>query len=317
MNAPLRAPLALSAGAGARGVERSLGEAAKLLVAAEAHALVLAELGQIELPAAERAEPTQLRAVASLYLASTLEAAGLIEAADDFVRLARSGGLPADLGQAGTLVNAFWGERNSRPTGDERLALFSRLFGAPAGPVDARAPVNAEFEGLLLDLCDAITEAIDGGSQGRVRAAGLRLMENIGASADGMVLMMAREIIDCLGQAIAILNHPQVRTALMARTMWDAVGAIDRRFRRPARPTLSHLRRGRAGMAVLAWLADVAENLDRGGGPIVSASDSVVDEAVNWVDETLSILRAEEPAGASPAGRTPQRTEPAWLDLAR
>ena len=308
---------------GANGVERAVGEAERLLLAAESHAVMLAELGAIELPPAVRADPMHMRAVASLYLASTLEAAGLIEAADDLARLVRTGALPGDLGEAAPLVAAFWNERRTRTNSDERAALFSRLFGAPPGPVDAVGSVNEEFEERLLDLCDAIIEAADRGTDRRVRVAGVRLAENVAGAANEMVLLMARDIISSLSQAIAILNHPQVRSALMARTLWDAVAAIDRRFRRAARPTLSYLRRGRAGMTVLAWLADALDESDLDDGNLVGPNDTVIDAAVNWVDETLSIIRAEEAGGATrqpyaSAGRNDTGSGgSAWLDLAR
>jgi len=302
---------------GSASVERAIDEAKRLLLSVEAHAVVLSELGAIELPPAIRAEPTQMRAVASLYLASTLEAAGLIEAADDLTRLVRTGALPGDLGAAARLVEAFWDGRNDRTSTEERSALFGRLFGAPTGPPDA-AGVNDAFEERLLDLCEAVIDAAETGSHRRVRGAGERLAENVAGAANDMVLLMARDIMGSLSEAIAILNHPQVRAMLMARTLWDAVAAIDRRFHRPARPTLSYLRRGRAGMTVLAWLADMLDGADDAAS--VRADDSVIDAAVSWVDETLSIIRAEEAAGApeSSAGM-PGATSgaPAWLDLAR
>ena len=300
---------------GSVSVERAVGEAKRLLLSADAHAVVLSELGAIELPPSSQAEPMQLRAVASLYLASTLEAAGLIEAADDLTRLVRTGALPGDLGAAARLVEAFWDGRNDRTSAEERSALFGRLFGATTGPPDAYG-ANDAFEERLLDLCEAIIDAAETGSHRRVRGAGERLAENVAGAANDMVLMMARDIMGNLSQAIEILNHPQVRAMLMARTLWDAVASIDRRFHRSVRPTLSYLRRGRAGMTVLAWLADM---LDGSGTAAVTADDGVIDAAVSWVDETLSILRAQEAAGGA-AGEAPPGGEagvPSWLDLAR
>jgi hypothetical protein len=295
MNAPVSAA-SLSARVGAPGLDYAIGQAERLLVTAEAQATMLADLGDIELPTAARAQPVQMRAIASLYLASTLESAGLIGTAEDFTRLVRSGGLPGDLGTAAPLIEEFWNDRTQRTNTAERLALFARLFGAPAGPVDAVGGVNGQFEEMLLDLCDAIVSAPDAGAQGQahVRAAGVQLAENVGASANDMVLMMARDIVESLRQAIAILNHQQVRALLGARTLWDSVAAIDWRFHRPTRPTLNHLRRGRAGMAVLAWLADALQNIDQGTSAIVRPGDSVVGAAVDWVDESLSIARSEQ-----------------------
>jgi hypothetical protein len=94
------------------------------------------------------------------------------------------------------------------------------------------------------------------------------------------------------------------------------VARIDRQFGRPARPTLGHLRRGRAGMAVLAWLAEVLDQLDTGAGPVVAAGDLVVDAAIDWVDESLSVLEAEErAAGGASTGAPPAGS--GWHDLAR
>lgn len=297
------------------GLSRAITDAEHLLLAVEAHAVMLSELGDIDLPPAARGDAMQLRAIASLYLASTLEAAGLIQAADDFTRLVRTGAIPGDLGEAAPLVEAFWDARNDRINEVERLALFGRLFGAPAGPDDVADGVNNGFEELLLDLCDAIMKAADGGSQGQVRAGGIRLAENIADAASAMVQMMAREILDSLAQAIAILNHPQVRAMLMARTLWDGVTTIDRRFRRTPRPTLTHLRRGRAGMAVLAWLADAIDTIESSAGALISTGDLVIDAAIDWVDETLAIVRGEEAPSPEAAGTRGGAS--GWRDLGR
>ncbi len=306
--------------AGALTAEYAVRDAEKLLLAAETHAVMLAEFGAIVLPPAARAEPMQLRAVASLYLASTLEAAGLIQAADDFTRMVRSGMVPGNLGDAMGLVVQFWETRSARASEDERLALFGRLFGAPAGPADLAGGVNYAFEELLLDLCETIVDAAEGGGAARTRSAAQRVAENIAGAANDMVLMMARDIIGSLSQAIAILNHSAVRTALAARTMWDAVGAIDRRLRRPARPTLSHLRRGRAGMVVLAWLADFVERMDSGASMPVGENDPVLGAALDWVDETIALIHSETASGSAPVAGTMPGQQPSagsWLDLGR
>jgi hypothetical protein len=193
--------------------------------------------------------------------------------------LLRSGALPGDPGTAAPLIEAFWDDRHQRASETERLALFDRLFGAPAGPQDIATGSNQEFEELLLNLCDALMKAVEGGSHARVRSAALTLAENLAQATNGVVQMLAGEILSSLSAAVAILNHPDLRMMLGGRTMWDAVASIDRRLKRPARPTLTHLRRGRAGMALLAWLADNVDRLDSSGGPMVAAGDLVVDAA--------------------------------------
>lgn len=312
--------LAIEQKAGTRSVEHALHDAEKLLLAAEAHAVMLSDFGAIELPDAASARPMELRAVASLYLASTLEAAGLIQAADDFTRLVRSGAIRGDLGDAMERVVEFWDGRSDRASEEERVALFGRLFGSPAGPVDGYGGLNRAFEEQLLDLCDAIIGVADGGGSARMRTAAQRVAENIAGVTNDMVLMMARDIIAALSQAIAILNHPAVRTILMANTMWGAVEAIDRRLRRPTRPTLSHLRRGRAGMVVLAWLADFMERSSSLGPATIDANNPVVGAALDWVDETISIIRSEDggqPAGPQNSAIPAKNPSGSWLDLGR
>ncbi len=163
VNAPVSSR-AFARVAGAPGLERAVGEAERLLLGADAHAETL--------PPAGHASEDQMRGVVGLYLASTLEAAGLIGAIDDLVSLLRFGALPGPLGDAGPLVADFWERRDDRITADERLALFARQFGAPAGPVDTLHGVNEGFEEGLLDLRGAIIDAADGSIQGQVRAAG-------------------------------------------------------------------------------------------------------------------------------------------------
>lgn len=311
-----RPPYAMSHGAGTPGLQRALDECRKLLMQVEAFATMLAELGDIELPPAARTEPMQMRAVASLYLASTLEAAGLIDVADDFVRMVRSGVIRGDLGSASELVKSFWANRTNRIEASERFALFSRLFGTPGGPVDSRDGANHAFDERLLDLCDAIMSAASQGSQAKVRSAGLRLAENVAEAVNDTVLMMAREIINDLGTAVNLLGHADVRAAMNARTLWDVVASIDRRMRRARRPTLSYLRRGRAGMTVLAWLADVLDRIE-GGGTILADEAPVVAAAVDWVDETLNLVEAEPSAQeATGAGQVQAGGDKAsWQDL--
>lgn len=305
---------------GARSLEYALKDAQGLLLSAETLAVMLSEFGRIDLPAPQLARPMELRAVASLYLASTLEAAGLIQAADDLTRLVQSGAVRGDLGDAMKLVIDFWEARGERATEDERVALFGRLFGSPAGPVDGYGGLNLAFEERLLDLCDTIINAAEGRGNARLSISAERVAENIAGVTNDMVLMMARDIIASLGSAIAILNHPTVRASLSARTMWASVAAIDRRLGRPVRPTLSHLRRGRAGMVVLAWLADFLERPEIHGRAAVEANDPVVGASLDWVDETISIIESEERSGRSgPVAQPPRPRDLAgsWLDLGR
>ena len=298
-------------------------EANGILAHAENFALMLSELDLIDLPGSTHAEPMQLRAIASLYLASALESAGLIEAADDFVRLLRSGVVSGDLGESGELISQFWSERKTRINMAERQALFARLFGTPTASSDMSNASNSNFDELMLNLCDAIIKVPESGGSRQIQSATSRMAENIGGVASDALLIMAREIFAVLTQSIAILNNENVRQILTARTMWDAVSSIDRKLRRPPRGTLNHLRRGRAGMAVLAWLADISDSSDRNYQANIQIPDMIAASAVDWIDETVSLLRQEEINQSSPVSEQTQHARnstntanPAWAELA-
>lgn len=303
-------------------LDGAMHEANCILEHAENFALMLSELDLIDLPGAAHAEPMQLRAIASLYLASALEAAGLIDAADDFVRLLRTGVVSGDLGDSSDLISQFWSERKTRINMAERQALFARLFGAPTVASDMSNASNSNFDELMLNLCDAIIKVSESGGR-QIQSAMSRMAENIGGVASDALLIMAREIFAILSQSIAILNNENVRQILMARTMWDAVSSIDRKLRRPPRGTLNHLRRGRAGMAVLAWLADVTESSDLNYQANMQIPEMIGASAVDWIDETVSLLRQEEINQTSPVSPPTQRARnpsntanPAWAELA-
>jgi hypothetical protein len=79
-------------------------------------------------------------------------------------------------------------------------------------------------------------------------------------------------------------------------------------------------------MAVLAWLADEVDSLERGTGALVSAGDTVIDSAIEWVDETLSLVRGEDSPGSVSSGPAQhgvaarpgrQDTGSVWRDLGR
>src|SRR4051794_19894258 len=121
-------------------------------------AFALDQLGDIDIPepAMARIDKAQLRALATLYLASDLEPAGIIPAVEALAALASSGAANVDLGAAQALVASWWHHRGERLGAMERNAFFSRLFGTSAGPVAADANRNSGFEDRMLDLCEAL-----------------------------------------------------------------------------------------------------------------------------------------------------------------
>jgi hypothetical protein len=279
-------------------LEVPLRRAEGLAGAAAGLAFSLADLAAIDLPPAATADRAQVQAIAALYFAAEMETARIIPATESLAGLARTGSLNVDLGTAAPLLQAFWQERRSRASEEERRGFFSGLFGAPLGPDDAERPANIEFEDLMIDLCEALYKLDEQASnpswggvaqQARVRSAARRLVANLTRVSGGMTVFLAREILVTLRQAIAILAHPAIRAALGARTLWDAVDAIDRRLRRPPRDNALYLRRARAGLTVLAWLADAAPALEGSSKPLVGLDHPVIEAAVDWLESSLSL----------------------------
>jgi hypothetical protein len=279
----------------------SLRRAGHLVTAARAFAFALEELPAIDLPPSSGAsmDQAQIRAVAVLYLASELEATGAIAAVEDLVRLARSGGLQVDLGKATPLVESFWLGRQERATLAERQSCFASLFGASGGLQPAGQAANEEFEDRLIDLCEALykldeqaTNRSWGGvpQQARARAAAVQLLDNLSHNAGGLTVFLAQEILATLKQSLQILNHPDVLAIFGKRTVRDAIVAINRQLRRPPAGNYDvHVRRGQAGMTILAWLADAAPLLDSAAKPLVGIDHPVIPAAVDWLEASLSL----------------------------
>lgn len=276
-------------------------------------AFALDELGDIQLPepAAARIDRAQLRALASIYLAADLEPAGIIASIEQLAGLSATGALRLDLGGAEPLLEHWWRERNNRMTPEERNAFFAQLFGTSSGPASASRRRNARFEDRMLELCEALTQFEEAGGSGvhgssmgqaRVRTAARTLAQNLGDAGGGMTAFVATEVIGTLKQAFAILSHSDLRGALHARDIWDVVGAIARIARKPSTEVQPYVRRGKAGMLVISWLADSLEAV-LGNGPLVKLGDPVVGVAFDWLDATLQL--GEIVAQAAPAAPEP------------
>lgn len=276
-------------------------------------AFALDQLGDIDIPepAMARIDKAQLRALAALYLASDLEPAGIIPAVETLAGLASSGAASLDLGHAQALVVNWWHHRNERVNALERNAFFSRLFGTSAGPVAADANRNSGFEDRMLELCEALYKLDEqsmgnsfGGTaqQARARGAARAVAQNLGEASGGITAFMAGEIVATLKDAFAIVGHPDLRRAFAARDIWDVVGGIGRIARMRFRPASPYIRRGKAGMAVIAWLAEISDQFAGAvGGPIVVIGHPVVGAAIDWLEATLDI---GESAALEPAPRS-------------
>lgn len=272
---------------GDRLLDSALRKSGSLVGAAQSFAVGLEELGTLDLPPVihGQIDQAQLRVIAALYLASDLEPAGIMPAVEQLSALARGAGLPIDLGRAAPLVAEFWKGRHDRATEVERHDTFRRLFGG-------------SFEDLMLDLCEALykldelaTNATYGGiaQQMRVRSTAIGLLEATVEGGGGITAFLAQEIMAALKAALAILGHADLKGAFGARDVWGTVAGIDRITKtRRANPRL-FVRRGRAGMTVLSWLADAAPHLENMAVLLVSLDHPVIPAAVDWMEAALAI----------------------------
>lgn len=280
----------------------------RLVARATAYGLAvgLDQLGDIDIPepVAARIDKAQLRALATLYLAADLEPAGIIPSVETLAGFATTGAVSIDLGGAEPLIADWWRRRHDRVSASERHAFFSRLFGTAPGPVAADVDRNSQFEDRMLELCEALYRLDEipsgdpyGGSmqQARVRRAAEALKQNLGEAGGGITAFMAGEIIAELKAAFAIIGHPDLRGAFAARDVWGVVAGIARIARVPLRPPAPHVRRGRAGMTVISWLAEAPDQLSGPGGGLVAIGHPVVGSAIDWIEATLDIGEALAP----------------------
>lgn len=306
-------------------VEASLRKAETLVAKAVAFAVSLESLPSIDLPptAGAAIDRAQLRAIGALYLASELEAAGVVSAAENLMRLVRTGSLGVDLGEATPLIERFWLTRNERATTAERQSFFAGLFGGAGLETTARAP-NTDFEDRLIDLCEALykldelaSNAQWGGvaQQARVRTAADRLLDDLARRASGMTAFFASEVLSTLKQALGIVTHARVRAAFGARLPQDVIAAVYRRVRRPPPGDLDlHARRGEAGMTILAWLADAAPMLSGDQRPLLGIDHPVIAAAVEWLEISLTLTEAD--AAGSRTSAASENAERTWTALA-
>lgn len=261
--------------------------------------LDLSDLGDIDLPPemVSEGDRTHLKTVAALYLASELELARILPAVETFVGIAISGGLRTDLGSAVPLISQFWKTRHQRFTTSERQAIFARLFGTQAGPTLGTSDGhNIAFAGLMMNLAEALykvdsvyaVNAAFGIDTYRsndisIRVAGRQLASNLISRSGGIATFAAQELVRSLAQALDILKQRPVQQAVQARSVWTALRNISRYYLNEDVDVDSHVQRGRSGMQILSWLAEVLLHLEENNAPIVTPDHPVIAAAVNWL----------------------------------
>jgi hypothetical protein len=309
-------------------VDSSLRKAETLVAQAVVFAVGLDEsYPGIELPpsAAASVDRAQLRAIAALYLAAELDAAGVVFAAESLMRLERTGSLDIDLGEARPILERFWLSRNERATEAERRSFFANLFGGFVPEAATRAAIEAaQFEDRFIDLCEALYKLDEQASnpswggiaqQARVRNASTRLLDGLAQHASGMTAFFASEVLSTLKDAMRIVTHADVRAGFGVRGPQDVIAAIFRRVRSAPPGDLElHARRGEAGMTILAWLADAAPMLGNDKRPLLGIDHPVIAAAVDWLEVSLTLTEADAAGPRRAEGS--EEAQPTWAALA-
>jgi hypothetical protein len=267
------------------------------------------DLGDVDLPpvtGGTAEEQARLRSVAPLYLAGELESTRLLPAVEVLAGLYAQGAVPGDVGAAAPLLLRFRHRARERLTAGERDALFGRLFGKPYGPAAAghggEGGRNDEFDGLMVDLCDALGQMAPPAPHGpgfqgevRVHAAASPLAASLLLRAGGMTDYAAREVLEAIRDALEIVKVRELQAAFRQQGAWATVQEVSRRYLGQATDLVSRVARGRSGTTVLAWLADVLPAVGDTTATLVAAGSPVTDAALAWMQASLALRAAGQP----------------------
>jgi len=274
----------------------------------------LSELGAIDLPPLvwPAADAGHVQTTATLYLAAELEAARLVPAVESLAGLFASGGLRLE-GDAATRLYEFWQGRRERFSREERTAIFARLFGHPS---DTRLAVsesrNGNFEGDLAALAEAIVQAQPDPvfrsrlvSYAALAVTAGRLVNSLVSRGGGITAFAASDILKTIEQSLAILKLRPVQVSMGAISIWTTVQAVARRYLNEDINVSAHVHRGRSGMLMLTWVAEMVPKLDPvlpESGPL-APQHPIYNAALAWLQATRDLqerLRAGQAARSLP-----------------
>jgi hypothetical protein len=279
-------------------LEQALSYGLALVATVDAFAFAF-DLPDLELPpaAGEVADRAALRVTAPLYLASELESARLLAAAETIAGLFATGAIEADLGGAGDMLIRFWKNRHQRFTRREREAFFARLFGFPAEvELATDGSRNEQFEPLMIGVCDELLRLepdprLPGAmprSEARLRVAARMLAENLLPRTGGIASFAAGEILQAVQEVLEILKSPVIQRLFASRGLWSAVQEVVRRYLREDVPVALHVARAKEGQMVLAWLAERLPEIE-GAGRLLEGEEPVIAAAHAWLQASLSL----------------------------
>jgi hypothetical protein len=240
-----------------------------------------AALGVIDLPplTGGPVEPTQLRAVATLFWAKEVDEAGLLDFVDALAEGTVTGRLLLPLERGADRLAEYWRGRNQRFTADERRALYARVFGDPR---DAGGDAPAAGLEQLVAILASIDATLDAGPHvlGQLGVVAREVAQQLSDRSAGITAWAARDIVEQIRVALALLEDREIAGALGGMGgPWTLVRMQSPMvLGHPIDPS-PHLDRARAGLEILDWLADVAGSTGR---LRVAPGDPVVEAASTW-----------------------------------
>jgi len=232
-----------------------------------------AVLGLVDLPAIEQARPSsaELGVAAVLMWARHVDEAGLLEVVDALAEGMAHGTLPLAIQGRAVQKLMQWRRRPDRFVAEERRALYERVI----GELDARM---ADFVEVLVDIGHSGPRDSIRHLQVRAGVIGRELAAELSARATGIAAFAARDIVQQVRDALAVLTDPDVVQALGGGSPWILVARhAPGLLRRPvdARRAVT---RAMAGRELVEWLAGNVGALMTGtvaptaGHPVVRAA---------------------------------------------
>jgi hypothetical protein len=213
-----------------------------------------------KLPGADALEPESIRSVAVVYVVYELEALGLLAVADQLVALFMQGQLPITGGDATALLD-FARAAPSRPTEDERRAVYERVLGPGGG-------ASGDFDECWRRFLSDVTAALAGAPVDPpprlldpVRASGLALARLASERGSGATRAAARSLGELAKACLDLVALASIVAALGARDRWQLIERVGALHLGTSPEVARHRERASAGGAILEWIADHASAL--------------------------------------------------------
>ena len=235
-------------------------------------------LGIIDLPSLgpEPLVSAQIRVGAVLYWCYELELAGLLPFVEALGEALSTGALPLDDPTGARRLFRWWRRKSDRFTAPERKAVFNQVFDP------------GRFDGEMRLVVDALTEIGRtrrdlqlSGLQARLATASVSLGKTVSDRSVGIAAFAARDIVADIRTALGFLRDPALSRTLGGGSPWRVLSSWAPRLLGRSPPVHQHIQRARAGLQILAWIADNAGSLDAGARR-VGRTHVLVQAAESW-----------------------------------